>query len=213
VSWAEARDLVVLETVGWGPVIPTISLTDKDRSWNHAQCVGDVPGPEFPPVRRGGLPDQPHHARADCFSEPTIPPCSIIRPTETTGAAMAAVQALTADGLFIGQSNEFFQLLQDLASEADAAQRGFLTLDARATEGPPTRGTTAATALGWPCFLKGKAERPGSTPGRESRESVRISANRFFEIATLATKTAHAHPCLAGGPGDRSMNRDVCSGR
>ena len=23
-------------TVGWGPVIPTISLTDKDRSWNHA---------------------------------------------------------------------------------------------------------------------------------------------------------------------------------
>jgi hypothetical protein len=38
---------------------------------------------------------------------------------------MAAVQALTADGLFIGQSNEFFQLLQDLASEADAAQRGF----------------------------------------------------------------------------------------
>jgi hypothetical protein len=27
--------------------------------------------------------------------------------------------------LFIGQSNEFFQLLQDLASEADAAQRGF----------------------------------------------------------------------------------------
>lgn len=23
-------------TVGWGPVIPTISLTPKDRSWNHA---------------------------------------------------------------------------------------------------------------------------------------------------------------------------------
>jgi hypothetical protein len=23
-------------SVGWGPVIPTISLTDKDRSWNHA---------------------------------------------------------------------------------------------------------------------------------------------------------------------------------
>ncbi len=22
-------------TVGWGPVIPTISLTPKDRSWNH----------------------------------------------------------------------------------------------------------------------------------------------------------------------------------
>jgi hypothetical protein len=23
-------------TVGWGPVIPTIALTDKQRSWNHA---------------------------------------------------------------------------------------------------------------------------------------------------------------------------------
>jgi len=23
-------------TVGWGPVIPTIALTNKDRSWNHA---------------------------------------------------------------------------------------------------------------------------------------------------------------------------------
>ena len=22
-------------TVGWGPVIPTISLTNRDRAWNH----------------------------------------------------------------------------------------------------------------------------------------------------------------------------------
>jgi hypothetical protein len=63
--------------------------------------------------------------------EPTVflsrqfPPCSIIRPTETTGAAMGVVQALTADGLFIGQSTEFSQLLQELATEADAASRGF----------------------------------------------------------------------------------------
>jgi len=62
--------------------------------------------------------------------EPTVflsrqfPPCSIIRPTETTGAAMGAVNALTADGLFIGQSTAFTQLLQDLAADADAAVRG-----------------------------------------------------------------------------------------
>ena len=63
--------------------------------------------------------------------EPTVflsrqfPPVSIIRPTETKGAAMAAVKALTDDGLFIGQTNmEFFELLQDLASDADAARRG-----------------------------------------------------------------------------------------
>jgi hypothetical protein len=62
--------------------------------------------------------------------EPTVflsrqfPPCSIIRPTETKGAAMGAVKALTADGVFIGQSREFFQLLQDLAEDADEAGRG-----------------------------------------------------------------------------------------
>ena len=62
--------------------------------------------------------------------EPTVflsrqfPPCSIIRPTETKGAAMGAVQALTDDGLFIGQSKEFMQLLQDLAEDADEARRG-----------------------------------------------------------------------------------------
>jgi len=52
-----------------------------------------------------------------------LPPCSIIRPTETTGAAMGALNALTADGLFIGQSQQFMELLNDLASDADAAQR------------------------------------------------------------------------------------------
>ena len=47
--------------------------------------------------------------------------CSIIRPTETTGAAMGAVKAFTLDGLFIGQTQEFMQLLMDLAAAADAA--------------------------------------------------------------------------------------------
>jgi hypothetical protein len=57
------------------------------------------------------------------FLSRQFPPCSIIRPTETTGAAMGAVSALTADGLFIGQSSQFTQLLQDLAADADAAHR------------------------------------------------------------------------------------------
>jgi hypothetical protein len=37
--------------------------------------------------------------------------------------AKGAVKALTADGLFIGQSKAFFDLLSELAEEADAAQR------------------------------------------------------------------------------------------
>ncbi len=59
------------------------------------------------------------------FLSRTFPVVSIIRPTQTQGAAMGAVQALTADGLFIGQSPEFFAVLHDLAQQADAAQRGF----------------------------------------------------------------------------------------
>jgi hypothetical protein len=62
--------------------------------------------------------------------EPTVflsrqfPPVSIIRPTQTKGAAMGAVNALTNDGLFIGQSNQFMQFLRDLAEDADEARRG-----------------------------------------------------------------------------------------
>jgi hypothetical protein len=57
------------------------------------------------------------------FLSRQLPPCSIIRPTETNGAAMGAAKALTGDGLFIGQSAQFMQMLQDLASDADNAQR------------------------------------------------------------------------------------------
>jgi hypothetical protein len=36
---------------------------------------------------------------------------------------MGALKALTADGLFIGQTQEFFDVLQDLAEDADAARK------------------------------------------------------------------------------------------
>ena len=59
------------------------------------------------------------------FLSRKFPICSIIRPTNTTGAAMGAVKALSADGLFIGQTHEFLELLTDLAADADAARREF----------------------------------------------------------------------------------------
>lgn len=59
------------------------------------------------------------------FLSRDLPVCSIIRPTNTAGAAMGAVKGLTADGLFIGQSPDFISYLKDLASDADAATRGF----------------------------------------------------------------------------------------
>ena len=58
------------------------------------------------------------------FLSRSFPAVSIIRPTQTNGAALAAVKALTDDGLFIGQPKEFFAVLHDLAEQADAARRG-----------------------------------------------------------------------------------------
>ena len=58
------------------------------------------------------------------FLSRTFPIVSIVRPTETDGAAMGAVNALTADGLFIGQSQAFFTLLNQLARAADHARHG-----------------------------------------------------------------------------------------
>ena len=58
------------------------------------------------------------------FINTSLPVCSVVRPTNTTGVAMGALKFLTAMGLFLGQSPAFFSFLTDLAEAADAAQRG-----------------------------------------------------------------------------------------
>lgn len=58
------------------------------------------------------------------FISPNLPPCSVIRPTETKNIAKGVVKFLTDMGLFIGQSSAFFALLNDLAEDADEAHRG-----------------------------------------------------------------------------------------
>jgi hypothetical protein len=57
------------------------------------------------------------------FLSRKLPVCSVIRPTETKGVAMGALKFLTAMGLFIGQSPAFFELMRDLAADADRARR------------------------------------------------------------------------------------------
>jgi hypothetical protein len=57
------------------------------------------------------------------FLSRKLPPCSIIRPTETKGIAMGVVSFLTAMGLFIGQPPAFFEMMHDLAKDADGARR------------------------------------------------------------------------------------------
>jgi hypothetical protein len=58
------------------------------------------------------------------FIDASLPACSVVRPTKTNGVAMGALKFLTAMGLFIGQSPEFFTFMTNLATAADAAQRG-----------------------------------------------------------------------------------------
>jgi hypothetical protein len=57
------------------------------------------------------------------FLSTNFPVCSIIRPTATKNAAKAALKSFIDDGLFIGQTPDFFVYLRDLAEDADAAQR------------------------------------------------------------------------------------------
>jgi hypothetical protein len=56
------------------------------------------------------------------FLNRKFPAVSIIRPTATKGAAVATLNAFIADGLFLGQDKEFFEVMRDLAQDADAAR-------------------------------------------------------------------------------------------
>jgi hypothetical protein len=99
-----------------------------DKAGNIKPITDPVTGLTFPDL--AGSTDENLQANL-IMPEPTVFlnrkfsnfPVSIIRPTETRGAATAAVKALTADGLFINQQPGFFTFLNELASEADEAER------------------------------------------------------------------------------------------
>jgi hypothetical protein len=58
------------------------------------------------------------------FINPNLPKCAVVRPiSDAFGGAVATVKSFTADGLFIGQSPEFFKAFNQLAVEADQASR------------------------------------------------------------------------------------------
>jgi hypothetical protein len=58
------------------------------------------------------------------FLDRRLPIVSVIRPTNTEGAAVGALTFLTNMGLFIGQSTAFFAYMTQLAQDADRAKRG-----------------------------------------------------------------------------------------
>ena len=58
------------------------------------------------------------------FISKSLPACSVIRPSSTENAgAVAAIKGLTADQLFLGQSDDFFETVMKLAVAADSARR------------------------------------------------------------------------------------------
>ena len=99
--------------------------TWQDKAGNAPPLTDPTTGLTFPDLNADGELTQTNLIMPEptVFLDRRFPKVSIIRPTETEGAAMGAVNALTADGLFIGQSSEFFATLTGLAKAADAARR------------------------------------------------------------------------------------------
>jgi hypothetical protein len=108
-----------------GPTETMHFQTWQDKAGNAKPITDPTNGLVFPDLNASGSELTQTNL---IMPEPTIflsrkfPVVSIIRPTETTGAAMGALKALTADGLFIGQSQEFFRFMTGLAREADKAR-------------------------------------------------------------------------------------------
>jgi hypothetical protein len=82
-------------------------------------------GTTFPNLNTGSEATQTNLILPEpCEFIPGLPDCSVVRPTiDALAGARAAVKALTADGLFDGQSDDFFDFIERLAREADAATR------------------------------------------------------------------------------------------
>jgi hypothetical protein len=110
-----------------GPTEAMHFQTWSDKAGNAPPLTDPTNGLVFPDLNADGEATQTNLIMPEptIFLHRRLPICSIIRPTETDGAATAAVNALTADGLFIGQSPAFFHLLGQLAQAADHARRGF----------------------------------------------------------------------------------------
>src|SRR5712691_9062009 len=109
-----------------GPTETMHFQTWQDKAGNAPPLTDPTTGLTFPDLNADGELLQTNLIMPEptIFLDREFPVCSIIRPTQTDGAAMGALKALTANGLFIGQSAEFFTVMTNLARAADAARHG-----------------------------------------------------------------------------------------
>jgi hypothetical protein len=115
--------------VSIGPTETMHFQTWLDKAGNAPPIIDPTTGLSFPDLNNPPFGGEDFQTNL-IMPEPTVflnrkfPVVSIIRPTETRGAAHGAVKFLTDMGLFLGQSSAFFATLNDLATQADAARRG-----------------------------------------------------------------------------------------
>lgn len=113
-----------------GPTEAMHFQTWQDKAGNAPALTDPTNGLVFPDLNNPPFGGEDFQTNL-IMPEPTIflsrklPVCSIVRPTATKGAATGALNSLIADGLFIGQSQAFFNFLAELAYEADAAVPGY----------------------------------------------------------------------------------------
>jgi hypothetical protein len=122
------RDKEVLRVLlSIGPTETMHFQTWSDKAGNAPPLTDPTNGLVFPDLNKPPFDTQNFDTNL-IMPEPTIfldrkfPVCSIIRPTNTEGAATAVANFLTNMGLFRGQSQAFFATLKQLAKEADAAR-------------------------------------------------------------------------------------------
>jgi Ferritin-like domain len=108
-----------------GPTETMHFQTWQDKAGNAPPLTDPTTGLTFPDLNAGSELYTPNRIMPEPtrFLDRKFPLCSIIRPSQTEGAAVGAATALTAMGLFHGQSPEFFAGVTALAQAADAAQR------------------------------------------------------------------------------------------
>ncbi len=114
-----------------GPTETAHFQTWHDKAGNAPALTDPTNGLVFPDLNASPFGGEDFQTNL-IMPEPTVflsrkfPPVSIIRPTEPggSGGAVATVKAWTADGLFIGQSQDFLAFLRKLAEQADETRRG-----------------------------------------------------------------------------------------
>jgi hypothetical protein len=110
-----------------GPTEAMHFQTWHDKAGNAPALTDPTNGLEFPDLNETGSEEFKTNLimpEPTIFLKKTLPAVSIVRPTNTVGAAAVDfVEFFVKEGLFRGQSPEFFTLLNRLAAEAEKARR------------------------------------------------------------------------------------------